>query len=599
MARWCPDCGTVILEGAVCKTCGTHAQALPLKRKRSSSDDQIGPRASSSSPSLPLVPKRERLLHSGSASYVLIHTLGLNSFQALSGDGAYSEWLQNAFTSPPVNQHGCIFSTRMVYEGKKKGKDDVLMPLLNQDFARKFKRILDENDFGLTSVIILNWHLRKTGRSNAWSGRGVNRELIEQLTRIARLRGFKLIVVYTIHEMKSIRGDNEAVVNPSALVALNPTVHDFLTEQFHNVPIGNSQVPGFMTSLHTSAVDHILSFLPHDTPPEVLNTAGACLLQTLKLQNQWPATGKLATVSKGIVVFGMISKRHGTTVENLARLCRALDQYGIPQTFKVVVIGKVQDPELFAELNDLTGITKRRELAALRARLVVHGELAASVPFNQFMRSINRQNRTTARITSVQVNIAFNPITQCRYAISFDELGYRDNASAMVNMTRAGNLLFSRENAESNPKLIDRCVRAIVRCTLEDGYYTTLLAAQQPRFRATEPTVVALRLSRFFGDLARTAIRTGDLPGLSVFSLNQTYIAYYGWALESAVVYCQVSGTIRISGRTLRASGRKVYVEFVLLAGTITEIVHGSRPRSVTQDQFASLPLFLHEDFLQ
>lgn len=298
----------------------------------------------------------------------------------------------------------------------------------------------------------------------------------------------------------------------------------------------------------------------------------------------------LKTVSTGIVIFGMIGLRHGTSAENITKLCRALDRYNVPRQFKVVIVGKTQDKEVVAELI---------ELQKTQRRLVVQGPLDVAQPFNKFMRNVGLGTAQTDKFKKPIVNIAFNPISQCRYAISFDKAGYRDNASAMVNMTRAGNLLFSLESSESVDDLIQRCARTIVRCGHDGDYYTTLLAAQQPRFRATDPTVVGLRLSGFFAGLARVAARTGALPGLSVFNLSQTYIAYYEWAFDSAVTYCEVKGTIRISGKTRRGSGGKVYVEFVLLDGTMTAIAHGSPARSVSKESFAAQPLFINEDFLR
>lgn len=438
-------------------------------------------------------------------------------------------------------------------------------------------------------MVVLNWHLRQTGRPGRWTGRGLHKDLINVLTNIANAWGFRLLIVYTIHEKKGLKKFIKNCARPTGLVSLNPTVHQFLTEQFSSSPVEGSQVPGFMTSLHTSSVEQILKFLPLDTPPEALNTAGACLLQILKAHNNWPRPPELARVSEGIVVFGMITARHGTTVKNMKALCLAFKRYNVPTTFKVVIIGM---PEVKL-MKDLT------ELASRYGRLVVYGALPSSLPFDKFMQSVGKESTASSAIKNVNINIGFNPISQCQYAISLDELGYRENASAMVNMVRAGNLLFSRNGGETDEGLIDRCARVIAHCRRDPGYYTTLLARQQPRFRDTDSTVVGLRLNNFFSDLVRSGIRTVSAPNKTIFKLRQPYIVYYGWAIESTVVYCQVSGTIRIDGTAREGSGGKRYFQFTVINGTIISYAAGYPTVTLPKSAFASTTLLIHEDFLR
>jgi hypothetical protein len=86
----------------------------------------------------------------------------------------------------------------------------------------------------------------------------------------------------------------------------------------------------------------------------------------------------------------------------------------------------------------------------------------------------------------------------CRYAISFDPLGYRDNASAMVNMVRAGLFLFCLNRDEAPEALCQRAARWIAACERSDDKYLDLLALAQSQFRAMEAAIVASRLDAIF-----------------------------------------------------------------------------------------------------
>lgn len=148
MAR-CIKCGAWFKDGTSCATCGS-VPPIVASRKRSHTNYLSGqsaassstaspavpvPSSSSSSPSSPLpssssssprVQKRTRRVPAESSNYILLHTLGGNQFEPLSGDGAYSEWLQKAFTSYPINQRGCVFSKRLEYVGNPEAADTIM-----------------------------------------------------------------------------------------------------------------------------------------------------------------------------------------------------------------------------------------------------------------------------------------------------------------------------------------------------------------------------------------------------------------------------------------------------------------------------------------
>lgn len=472
----CLRCGHIICGSRVCPVCHTPSftpSSSTVTIEEVGEDEASSARKRSASTSAedlarriyPPV-RRPRLLPQ--SSYALVHTLGLNAPDPMGGDGAYADWLHRHFLAS-LDPEGCIAVERMIYGGIRRGRDTDLIPRLNDDFSSQFQQILGSRALTQTRTVILNWHIRRTGRPNAWTGRGSNRALVEALRGHAGRAGFRLIVVYTVHESEGLGSDwaNSWCFHPTALLALNPTVQQYL--QHSGLPTGLSQVPNLMTSLHTTSVDIVLRFL-HGESAEVLNMAGACLLHRLRLQNTCTHTmrNRMTRGFTGVLIFGMITTRHGTTADNVRNLCRMFLRAGFPDSFKVVIVGKTQDANLAQTLRALCGTIPN---------LVFHGEL--------------------------DFRDAFNTVAGCPYAISFDPAGYRDNASAMVNVTRAGHLLFSRNFGERDEDLIRRAVFQIMLCEMRPGHLVTLLAAQQPRFRATEPAAVGNRLDLYFRDLAR------------------------------------------------------------------------------------------------
>jgi hypothetical protein len=493
-----------------------------------------------------------------SGSYILLHTLGINAFDPFGGDGAYSDWLQSTFASSPISQRECTHVSRLNYEGVRYGKDVDLFPVLKRQLLEQMIDLLEKN-FGSARVVILNWHLRKTGTPNGWTGRGLDGDIIRGMSSVAAEYGCKLLLVLTIHESENLKSVRTFSPAPTSLISLNPTVHDFLRDNF-TVPVERSKVPGFMTSLHTSSVDLILKYLGTDVSDIQRDAAGACLIHTLKMRNHYGRIAKLKE-KNGIVIFGMISARHGTTVANVEALCDALRKFD--RDFKVIVVGKESDEKLVRDL---------RKLALKKKRLYVYGALP--------------------------INDAFNSLSNFKYAISFDPHGYRDNASAMVNMTRAGNLLFSRIGEEDDDELIARCVRNIRRCEKGVENYWAALADQQPRYRATEPILVGMQLDLFFGKLAGEFLRTERPPIRQIHHLVQPYIVFEGWAIESRVVFCMAEGKIKLTGKALKASGNKTFFEFHLLSGKMTRHAQGFKTEVIGPFAFASRALYVHEDYL-
>lgn len=409
--------------------------------------------------SLSLVP---RVVAPAPTSYALVHTLGGNTPDDMGGDGAYANWLHDHF-SRNKNPLGCVDVQRLIFTGRKTGSTAEFIERMIPQFTKDLGRYLATPALRTTRTIVLNWHIRYTGRPNAWTGRGSSQKMVAALQRMVAEAGYRLIVLYTVHESEGLGGDPWRY-QPSLLMALNPDVRGQIEHQF-NERVALSRVPGLMTCVHTSSVDLILQYL-HGESPAVMHTAAAVLLQQFRHRTvPSQLTNHARRQTQGIVVFGMITARHGLSVDIIRHLCKRLAMYGFGRDFKVVVAGKTQTASLESGLRDIDSV-----------RLVFHGTLD------------HRDGFTT--------------LAGCRYAMSFDPLGFRNNASAQVNVTRAGHLLFSRNGGETSEAMIERALQEIVRCERTPDRFTDALIAQSGRFIDTSPSAVGNELDRYLRGLA-------------------------------------------------------------------------------------------------
>lgn len=399
----------------------------------------------------------------GRTSYGLIHTLGRTRYDVMGGDGAYSEWMQRHFSRNAPTQGGCLHVGQIIHEGSVGNIKNVDLPrLFNPGFIEKFSALVRSESFQQANTIILNWHIRFTnGTPNGWTGRGINPPLIEALQRLCRMVGKRLVVIYTIHEYSDL---SNRLPNVGALVALNPTVHHSLQGDFPSLgrSLFRSRVPGLLRSVHTNRLDSVFGILGRYLTQEDVDSPAGRLYFAYSQQCIRLAEGeRRGTLGlQGIVIFGMIMPRHGLSVATVERLARAMTEAGLSPAMQVVIAGKESDAGLVRDL---------KQAATRNPRIHYFGPLGD-----------------------------FGQLAGCRYAISFDALGYRDNASAMVNVVREGHLLFSRRGAESDEALITRTVRTIRMCEVNNGVYYDLLAAHQPRLRSACPEAVGARLDLFF-----------------------------------------------------------------------------------------------------
>jgi len=446
-------------------------------------------------------------------SYALFHTLGRCQVDPFGGDGAFSEWMQRAFSSA-LDPAGCVAVERLAYTGPVGNvRNSQIAAQVNPALTREFDRALALGALANTDTIILNWHLRFTGTPNGFTGRGINKPLVKSLKAKAAAMRKRLIVLYTVHEYSGLRN---RLVEPHALLALNRDVTTALHRDFAGARIhaGRSRVPGLMTSFHTTALDTILRYAEEPAalhsfslmmPPELRirdylgpivayadpfdaqRTMSACLMQQLRIKNVH--TRSELRRAEGIVIFGMITERHGLSAEVVKALSDAMDRALFPRSFKIIIAGKTAEEDLAQRLRNATATHPRVDF--------------------------------TGRLGS------FNDAAGARYAISFDHLGYRDNASAMVNLVRAGHLLFSRRSGESDTAMIARAVRVIGMCEANEAFYIEMLSHQDPRLRASESACVLVQMDQFMRRLALS-------PSAAAFAATEGRAASAGTATATA-----------------------------------------------------------------
>lgn len=268
-----------------------------------------------------------------------------------------------------------------------------------------------------------------------------------------------------------------------------------------------SQVPGLMTSLHTTVLSRIVQYLGYLDPPTLpgmvrpsnptpvpwlihdpdTKESLAILTQEfrLRISRARPPDEVLEYGEAGIVLFGMISGRHGTTPAAVDALCKALSKEAIPDTFRVIIAGKEAGEKLVAEL---------RALAATTPRLIVMGVLES-----------------------------FDKLAHCKYALSFDPHGFRTNASAMINVLRAGHVLFSRISGEDDAKLIKRAVDFIKLSGARGQPVSHMAARQLSRYLDSDELTVGRRLGQFFDSIAAKDVHRQISDALAEFAANMPH----------------------------------------------------------------------------
>jgi hypothetical protein len=356
--------------------------------------------------------------------YLLLQTIGAARVDPHGGDGAYSEWMRAYF---PSRVHYCMGAHRLEFPGGNTFEQ--------ADLNERFLREIDEQLTAWTAIdapfVVLNWHVRFTGRPNSWTGRGIDTDLLRRASQICRVRGRSLRIIYTIHEYE--RRQRLGLFEPHALIALNRQVQLDLQADFENLSVLRSRVPNLETTVAAPLVDLVQRYLP-DASSLPRAVADGQALGMAYFMRRLAQTGRAPTTARNITIFGLITGRHGLSVDSVGRLATELDQRGVPPEVRVNIVGRAQDRTLADAL---------RQFARRSPRVQFTGE-AASLDFTG----------------------------ESRYAVSFDPRGFRDNASAMVNMVRAGALLFCRLGPdEDDAALCRRIAVTILMCERQEGNY--------------------------------------------------------------------------------------------------------------------------------
>ncbi|MQA41757.1 hypothetical protein [Rugamonas aquatica] len=483
----CGKCGGKF-TGTSCPFCAPKKTTAPKRKLSSEFPSASSSSAAASSSSLP--PQQVRKQRVLAPGYALLHTLGRCKLDAHGGDGAYANWMQRYFEAVIAGgQTNCKYVDRLVYQGAVGNANTAqLSRETNPQIRSEFERVLDSPELKTIDIVILNWHIRYTGTPNGYTGRGLNQALINSLHKMAAEAEKRLVIVYTVHENSSVKRISKTSEQPSGLITLNPAVHGHMQEEFpaDDVQGLQSQVPGLMTSLHTtvlSRIFHYLGYLDPPTLPGIVRPTNplpvprltddpktkqclAILMQELRLRLNLSrqTVGAVAPGEAGIVLFGMISARHGTTRSNVQALCAALTLAAIPDTFRVIIAGKEEEADLVSDLRDLA--------------------------------------TTTPRLRVIGLLKSFDELAHCKYALSFDTHGFRTNASAMINVMRAGHLLFSRNGGESDDQLIQRTVNFIRQAGPRAQPVSYMISQQMPRCLDSDEQIVGRRLGQFFDSIA-------------------------------------------------------------------------------------------------
>lgn len=383
------------------------------------------------------------------SSYLLFHTMGAAGINPHAGDGAYSSWMKSSF---PTRVTYCKAAHRLEF----KGGNNVDQSELERVFLVEINERLLAWAHTQARRVVLNWHFRFTGRPNAWTGRGVTDSLIKEARAACEKHGHSLSVIYTVHEYK--QGQSCCLIDPNALIAVERQVQVDLQKDFPQVTVLRSRVPNLDSTRTAHLVDLVQSYLPKPSDLSAEFASGQSLGMAWFMRGIASADGA-TTTARNIAIFGSIVGRHGLSKRSVTELASALDVAGVSSEIKINIVGRAQDRSLADTLRYLN-----------LPRVLFTGEV---------------DNFLFAR--------------DCRYAISFDQEGFRDNASAMVNMIRAGTLLFCRTSPEETiENLCRRVALTIKKCERTEGNYLTVLSMLQPLFRETEAFLVANRLDALF-----------------------------------------------------------------------------------------------------
>ena len=159
-------------------------------------------------------------------------------------------------------------------------------------------------------------------------------------------------------------------------------------------------------------------------------------------------------------------------------------------------------------------------------KIVIAGKQSASALHGD----LSKEEKAKGRIVYARSIDSLDIVSGCRYAISFDPLGLRDNSSSMINLLHRGHLLFCKGRASkhlhmrSDDELIDHAVSVMQKCEQKEEFYSRMLTEQQRLVRSTLPDKVGAELNAIFHSVAaRGRDRTKQLALAQAEKLAATW----------------------------------------------------------------------------
>ncbi|MBC3345668.1 hypothetical protein HU811_03350 [Pseudomonas sp. SWRI196] len=472
------------------------------------------------------VPDRQR--------YALLISFGAAvNIDIRNGDGAYYNWMLDFFRSASSSQAACVRGFHAM------ASQTVTQPENQEKFNQVTLEAVDDliRHSPDVPVLVVNWHMRFTGQANAHTGRGIHKGLVESIKALCKKYGKECRFILTVHEFRGQGMLEELSPHLDGIIALNPTVRLELVHLLGGAAqvIHLSQVPNFMRTQSGEAADALrrgLALGPEIFPRSGGGASSSSSSSSLSIgggssssSSSSESTTKLpATGFDYDVVIGHWIARLKETTRHAPPSSSSSSSTAISR-LPPNPHSRLKGILIFGTIcgRHVTAATLRALALAIRKRpKVFDGQfkvVIAGNPKNKGLMASFKSLIEEERLTNISIINAIDTLDRLacvKYAISFDTDGYRDNASAMINVIRAGFLLFSRRSAEekafyrgvavaeTDEDLIKRALDIIAECEGENGdnrraYY---LAAQQGRSRRAAPDRVGEALDHIFHVIA-------------------------------------------------------------------------------------------------
>ena len=436
--------------------CSEQGRIVPKEASSSDDDSQSSTEASSSDDDSQSSTEIEE-----PPRYFVFHTLGIARIGA--GDRAYVDWLNAYPQSTKTGAENCLGS--FIVGGSAEGRS----VLQGRNVSHKRKRSSDNDkkkaeaeayskDFSaaviaelsryatlpVTLNILVHLNIRFLGNVQGHTGRGVNKELIKNVGEAVKNQYKKNVVmriVITVHELTEKSAVTLQLLNEFNSPEIYVDLHRYNnriaplegqgTNLIHYIPL-----PNFVYNEYS--YDEVARLLR-----VIVDSQHGGDAENIYRLRQWlygaaftiPRHAPLALVQSfspnhGILIFGSISKHHGYNEQNIKALIASLKSESLPPEFKVILAGRAGRN---TDSGLLTGIN---ELNEKEDRFVYEGELPSNYELDKYLRT--------------------------QYAISFDDNGRKENASAQNAVICAGMLLFTRNEAENDLSFVNRVKNAIM-----------------------------------------------------------------------------------------------------------------------------------------